>query len=145
MCAGARELVARVRLRDHRVLGLAVLALAVLALAAREPYDRLRVAQVPVLLLARVPRVQVPLEVLRVAHDAVPVVLLVRKRAQRPVVEVVRRSAVVERQRLVARVAADVREPVGGESPAAAPRTLRPPRGALPARHEEDARGGVKL
>lgn len=146
MRAGARVLVLAgvAVLRDDGVLRLAVLLLPVLAVVPREPDDRLRVAQVAVLLLPRVPRVEVPLEVLRVAHDAVPVVLLVREGAQGPVVEVVRGRAVVERERLVARVASDVRESVGGQS-AAASRALRAPRGALSARHEEHARGGVKL
>lgn len=155
MRASARVVVA---LRDDGVLGLAVLVRVrvrvralVLALLAPEADDGLRVAQVAVLLLARVARVHVPLEVLRVAHRAA-VVLLVRQRPERAVVEVVRRRAVVERQRLVP-VAPDVGEAVRGQRAAptpapdtapAASRALRPAR-ALRAGHEEHARRGVKL
>lgn len=82
------------------------------------------------------------------AHDTVAVVLLVREGPQGAVVEVVGGCAVVQREGLVglvrAAVAADVGEPVGGHR-AAASRALRPSRGALAARHEENARRGVKL
>lgn len=133
MRACARVLLAPI-LGDHRVLGLAIFAVALvvaLALAACEPDYRLRVAQISVLLLARVARVQVSLEVFRVADDAVPVVFLVRQRPQRAVVEVVvRRRAVVQRHRTVRprrAVTADIREPVSGQrSAAAASRAWRP-------------------
>lgn len=148
--AGARVVVT---LRNDRVLGLAVFRVVALVVAfvMREAGYRFRIANVAVLLLPRVARVEISLEILRVAHDAVAVCLLVGQRAQRAVVKVVRRSAIVERERLVcvmeALVAADVGEPVRGKRAPAAPRALRPPRGALSAgaRHEEHARGGVKL
>lgn len=83
MRAGARVLVQRAAvpaLRDDGVLGLAVLAVLalVLALVARETYDGFRVAHVAVLLLPRVARVEVALEVLWVADDAVAVFLFIR-------------------------------------------------------------------
>lgn len=149
MRAGARVLVQRPpvpALRDDGVLGLAVLRMFafVLSVVTRKTYNGFGVAHVTVLLLPRVARVEVALEVFRVTDDTVPVILLVGQRAQRAVVEVVSRCAVVERERLVrTRVAANIREAIGGQR-AAAPRALRPPGGPL-AGHEKHARGGVKL
>lgn len=125
-------------LRDHRVLGLAVVFVVA---RPREANDGFRVANVPVLLLARV---AVRAREVLVAHEAVAVVLLVGQGAQRAVVEH-RGRAVVERERGRA-VAADVREAVGGQRAAAAAASPRAPRRALVrARHEEHAGGGVKL
>lgn len=137
-------------LGDDGVLGFAVVRVLALVLpVAPEPDHGLRVAHVAVLLLPRVARVQIPLEVFGVAHDAVPVVLFVWQGAQRAVVEVVSWRAVVECEWLgSARLATDVREPVGWQraaAAAAASRALRPPAGALAAGHEEHARRGVKL
>lgn len=134
---------------DDGVLGLAVVRVIplVVPVVAREPDDGLRVAHIAILLFPGVAGVEVPLEVFRVTNDTVSVVLFVRQGSQGAIVEVVSRSAVVESERLMRpRLAADVGEAVGGQrAAAAAPRALRPARGALAARHEENARRGVKL
>lgn len=102
-------------------------------IVSRKPDYRLRITQVPVLLLPRVAGVQVPLEVLRVTQCSVAVVFLIGQGAQGAVVELGCWRAVVKRQRLRrAPLATDVSEAIGGHR-AAAPRALRPARGALAA------------
>lgn len=98
-----------------------------------KPDYRFGITQVSVLLLPRVAGVQVPLEVLRVTQGSVTVVFLIGQGAQGAIVQLRCWCAVVESQWLRrTALATDVSEAVGGHR-AAAPRALRPARGALAA------------
>lgn len=145
--AGARVLLAAVRLRDDRVLWLTVLHVVafVFPVVPRESDYRFGIAYVPVLLFSAVASVQVSLEVFWMTNDAVPVVLFIGQGAQGAIVEMMGWCAIVQGEWLMRpALATDVREAVGGQRTAAS-RAVRPARGALAARHEEHARRGVKL